>query len=258
MRDPEELALWDVEDLSTFPAVRDMTVSAVAHRDVIEFCRRYHYSNTGGSNLWNWGLWHGVYLLGVVSYNLPTRSVCDSIFGEDHWDHVWHMGRLAVADEVPKNAESRLIGGSLRAIEKQHPGTWAIVTYAATDVGHIGYVYQATNALYTGTGGDPTWFIDQEGRRRGRYLSGHVSDARAASMGWEKQASGGPKHRYIYILGNKRERRERRALLRFPVLPYPKPVQPKVMREAPDSSRLHLESDTTFDQVSLWEDDPTA
>ena len=44
---------------------------------------------------------------------------------------------------------------------------------------------------------------------------------RAAAMDWTK-ASGGPKHRYVYILGNKRERRERRALLRYPVLPYPK------------------------------------
>ena len=186
-----------------------------------EFCRRYHYSNNGGSKVWNYGLWHGVTLLGIVSYNLPTRAVCESVFGAEHFDRVWHMGRLAVADHVPRNAESRLIGGSMQRVQREYPNVWAIVTYAASEIGHVGYVYQATNALYTGTGGDSTYFIDPDGKRRGTYLSGHVNAERAASMGWTRY-EGAPKHRYIYILGNKRERRQRRELLRYPVLPYPK------------------------------------
>lgn len=214
-------SFWDVEDMDDFPPIREMTIEHAPRHEVDEFCRRYHYSNNGGSKVWNYGLWHGVTLLGIVSYNLPTRSVCDSVFGPEHYEHVWHMGRLAIADHVPRNAESHLIGGSMRRIQQEYPYVWAVLTYAATEVGHVGYVYQATNALYTGTGGDPIYFIDQQGKRRGRYLSGHVSDARAEAMGWTKYI-GAPKHRYVYILGNKREKRQRRALLRYPVLPYPK------------------------------------
>jgi hypothetical protein len=216
-------ALWDVEDMTEadFPPIRDLTIERAAPSDVNEFCRRYHYSNTGGSHIWNWGLWHGVTLLGIVSYNLPTRSVCDAVFGPEHYEHVWHMGRLAIADHVPRNAESRLIGGSLQRVRDEFPHVWAIVTYAAAEVGHIGYVYQATNAIYTGTGGDPIYHIDQQGQRRGTFLSGHVNAERAESLGWTRHV-GEPKHRYVYILGNKRERRERRALLRWPALDYPK------------------------------------
>ena len=220
-RDPINRDLFDVEDDHTTPHVRDMTIAPVTPDDVDEFSHRYHYTDTGGSRLWRWGLWDGPTLHGIVSYNLPTRDVCEALFGAEHYFRVWHMGRLSLSDVSPTNAESRLIGGSLRAIRREHPDVWGIVTYAATDVGHLGYVYQATNALYTGLAGDPYYWTDGRGARRSTYLSGHVNAARGASLGWTRTRGGG-KHRYVYILGFRTQRRQRRELLRFPVLPYPK------------------------------------
>jgi hypothetical protein len=101
---------------------------------------------------------------------------------------------------------------------------WAVITYAATDVGHIGTVYQATNALYTGTGGETWFYVDQQGRRHGTHHGGQrVHLDRAELMGWRRE-QGGVKHRYLYVLGNKTQRRQRMALLRYPVLPYPKQI----------------------------------
>jgi hypothetical protein len=217
-------SLWDVEDATEIPKVRDMIVAPVGTADVQEFARRYHYSGVGNNANWRWGLWNGVVLNGVVAYNLPTRSVCASVFGADHLHRVWHMGKLVLADTSPRNSESRLIGGSLRAIRVNYPDVWGVLTYAATDVGHLGYVYQATNAIYTGTGGDPHYFVDAAGNRRGTHLDGHgVTADKARLLGWTR-AKGGVKHRYVYILGNKTQRRERMALLRLPILPYPKEV----------------------------------
>lgn len=216
------MSLFDVENLDEMPKVRDMTISTVSTSDVQEFSRRYHYSETGGNASWRWGLWHNATLLGIVAYNLPTRETCQSVFGTDHFDKVWHMGRLALADTAPPNSESRLIAGSLKAINSNHPSVWGVLTYAATDVGHIGYVYQATNAIYTGTGGVSTFYVDGDGRRRSTYLGGRgVSPTRAAEMGWTRHV-GGPKHRYLYVLGNKTQRRHRMSLLKLPSLPYPK------------------------------------
>lgn len=221
-REVEQSSFWDLDDLTEPVRVRDTVVGPATTRDVSEFCRRFHYTYGGGNMMWRWGLWHGVTLLGVIAYNLPTRSVCESVFGAEHFDKVWHMGRLAMGDSAPPNSESRLIGGSLRAIARDHPQTWAVLSYAATDVGHIGYVYQATNALYTGEAGDTKIYTDETGLRRSTYLDGRgVTTERAQDLGWT-MSIGGSKHRYLYILGNKRERRERLALLRYPVLPYPK------------------------------------
>ena len=216
------VGFWDVEDGAERAPVRDYLCSKVSTKDVEEFCRRYHYTGTGGNMSWRYGLWEGATLLGVVAYNLPTRETCESVFGPEHFDKVWHMGRLAMAEDAPRNSESRLIAGSLRAIRDEHPNTWGVLTYAASDVGHIGYVYQATNAIYTGTGGDSHYFTDGRGKRRSTYLVGkRVGASRAADLGWTRHA-GGPKHRYLYVLGNKTQRRERMRLLRLPSLPSPK------------------------------------
>lgn len=220
-----EVSLFDVEDQAVMPSVRDMTVAPVSSADVKEFGSRYHYTGSGGSALWRWGLWHGACLHGVVAYNLPTRPVCESVFGAEHFNRVWHMGRLVLSEQSPRNSESRLIGGSLKAIQAKHPDVWAVVTYAATDAGHIGYVYQATNALYTGHSSVEDYFVDAEGNIRNRRnlyeVSTRTIDQRAASLGWTR-VKGGLKHRYVYILGNKTQRRQRRQLLRLPILPYPK------------------------------------
>lgn len=225
-----DVSLFDVENVEQMPKVRDMHVGPASQRDVTEFTRRYHYTATGGMMTWRWGLWSGPTLLGIITYNLPTRDVCESVFGAEHHDRVWCMGRLAVADTAPHNSESRLIAGSLHAVQRSHPHVWAVVTYAATDAGHIGTVYQATNALYTGSvdrGRRPSHYVDAEGRRRGTYLVGKfVSLDRARRLGWTPGPSiRAPRHRYLYLLGSRTQRRHTRALLRWPVLPYPKAEQ---------------------------------
>lgn len=215
-------SLWDVEDTdAAVLKVRDMSVAKASQDDVREFCRRYPYAVTGGNMTWNWGLWHGPTLMGVVAYNLPTRPACEAVFGPEHFDKVWHMGRLAMAEDAPRNSESRLIAGSLRAIHEAHPNTWAVLTFAATSQGHIGYVYQATNALYCGESAKSHYYIDEKGQRRAPKQGKNLSQAKAVARGWRVEWEGG-KHRYLYILGNKTQRRQRRALLRYPVLPYPK------------------------------------
>jgi hypothetical protein len=222
--EPLDLSLFDVENVEVMPKVRDMIVAPVSTSDVRTFVERYHYTSSAPNNtsLWRWGLWHGPVLHGVVSYNIPTRETCASVFGTEQVGNVWHMHRLALSDDSPRNSESRLIAGSIKAIERQYPHVWAVLTYAATDVGHIGYVYQATNAIYTGTGGDSSYYIDASGGRHSTYIRGAAMNAtRAAERGWTRHSSG-PKHRYVYILGSKTQRRQRRSMLKLPALPYPK------------------------------------
>lgn len=221
-------SLWDIEDSAEDVKVRGMTVSRIKPSEVEEFCHRYHYTGRGGSALWSWGLWHGMTLMGVVAYNMTTRRACEQVFGPDHHDKVWHMGRLALAESAPRNSESRLIGLSLRAIQREYPDVWGVLTYAAQSAGHVGYVYQATNALYTGVGGDNSAykFVDADGRI---YGTTGVNKAQAAARGLTVVPEP-RKHRYLYVLGNKSQRRERMALLRLPSLPYPKATDLEVTK----------------------------
>lgn len=218
------VSLWDVEDSSATTPVRQLTVSPVPFAEVTEFCRRYHYTAGGGNAYWAWGLWDGMTLLGVVGYGLPALGVVTSVFGVEHGPtRVLTMARLVCADNAPRNSESRLIAGSLRALAVSQPEVWAVLTYAATDAGHIGTVYQATNAIYTGVGGHSAYYVDPAGRRRasGQMDGKSITAKWAAARGWVKH-EGGPKHRYLYVLGSRTQRRHRLGLLRYPSLPYPK------------------------------------
>lgn len=222
------MSLFDVEDVEQQPKVRDMVVGPVSSADVREFAKRYHYTGSADSIAWRWGLWNGPVLHGVVAYNMLTANVCRSVFGAEHAQHVWHMSRLILSDKSPHNSESRLIGGSLKAIRQDYPEVWAVLTYAAQHANHVGYVYQATNAIYTGlAAGGECVYLDERGiqrSRRGLDIAKHGGaslERRAADRGWTR-VDVPRKHRYVYILGSKTQRRQRMKLLRYPVLPYPK------------------------------------
>jgi hypothetical protein len=146
-----------------------------------------------------------------------------ALLGEEHGNKVWHMGRLMLSELSPHNSESRLIGGSLRAIEHSEHDVWAVVTFADEAVGHMGTIYQATNAIYTGTTTSDTsykYFVNEAGDRRSWRSIREAG--RSGVEGWTMHQSSKPKHRYVYILGSKTQRRQRMSLLKYPVLPYPK------------------------------------
>jgi len=218
-----QVSLWDVDDVEGFGPVSEMTVGPVEQIDVREFCRRWHYTNTGGNISWDYGLYEGPVLVGVVAYNSPSRDACAAVFGDEWALNVAHMGRLVCAEEAPRNVESRLIAGSLKMLAQDKPEIWAVLTYAAQDVGHIGYVYQATNAIYTGETSRRHYYIDRDGKRRGTKQTNYVTMRDAERRGWTVHHEP-PKHRYVYILGTPAQRRERRKLLKLPSLPYPKAV----------------------------------
>jgi len=199
--------LFDVDDIEDVGRVSDMVVAPVSTGDVAEFTRRWHYTGGPGSALWRYGLWAGHVLVGVVAYNIPTLRTCASVFGAEHSSEVVHMGRLVCAEHAPRNSESRLIAASLKMLAADKPALRAVLTFAAEDAGHIGYVYQATNALYTGTGGYSKNYVKADGvsiSTNGKCGPDEV--ARLAATGVTITAAR-PKHRYLYLLGDRRRRR---------------------------------------------------
>lgn len=212
----ELVSLFDDE---TQPAkVKDFQVHPVTKQEIQFFAEKWHYSKSAGSVLWAYGLYNQYKLLGIVAYNMPTREVCAFPFGEDYVDSVVHMGRLVCRDEAPRNSESKLIAQSLKLLKLDKPNIRAVITYAAGRQNHLGYVYQATNALYLGTANERSFYIDEKGNHRS---TNKIYYAEALARGWTIHHDP-PKHRYLYLLGNKTERKESRKLLRVPIFPYPK------------------------------------
>ena len=184
-----------------------------------------HYLHRRGPASYCFGLFDEMgALVGVITYGTPaSRSLCVGLAGHDEADRVVELTRLWIADITPKNAESFLIGRSLKMLP---PEKDLVVSFAEIQAGHVGTVYQATNWIYTGLSDRHVeWRLDGEpSGKHGRHLFdefGGVEGAKKA-LGDRLQRHERPrKHRYVMVRGSRRRRRELLEKLRYPVQPYP-------------------------------------
>jgi hypothetical protein len=203
--------VWEMDDL--FSLVRDPKRHVeVIDRDTARlFIERIHYSRLLPSNVvHSFGLYEERKLIGVVTYGIPASpALCRGLAGGENKDRVLELNRLAIENGYGgENRASFLISHSLKML----PNNTFVVSYADTGWTHVGYVYQASNFLYTGL----------SAKRVDQFANGlHPRQYKKGSSEMRHQTRN-PKHRYVYLVGNKRERERMRSQLRYPILPYPK------------------------------------
>lgn len=181
------------------------TVERISYSQTKPFLLNVHYARRMPCITHAFGLFIDGILYGVCTFGVPaSHSLCIGLAGKDNSRNVLELNRLVVCDYTPNNA-SFLVGNALR----QLPNGTFVVSYADGGWGHVGYVYQATNFIYTGAT-KPRTDIYSEGHSR-HYEKGEVRRVPRSS-----------KHRYVYLVGDKRTRRTMKSQLRYPTLPYPK------------------------------------
>lgn len=197
---------------------------SVTPQEARDFVRTWHYSGSATSGVLRYGWKVDGILAGVSIYDTGNHAMRTGVFGPEYFTHVLHHHRLALLPTTKQGVASEFIATCLRQIRKDRPETWAVVTYADSCQGHHGTIYQATNAIYTGVRAKGNLkFLKPDGTLVStQTLSGTWPERRSAAkeLGWaEKRCAG--KHRYVYLLGTKKQRRSRPPLL-WPTLPYPK------------------------------------
>lgn len=184
-------------------------------------CREWlllkHYAKRMPSVSYAFGLYNETALIGVITFGMTANSNLNEFI---KGFQCIELNRLCVNDDLPKNVLSFFVGNALRLL----PSPVVVISYADTGQGHHGYIYQATNWIYTGLGKGDYEFI-KDGRQFHRknlfdlFGSGNLENAKENGYEVVKVA---PKHRYIMLLGDKRARRTMKALLPFTPEPYPK------------------------------------
>ena len=168
---------------------------------------RKHYARRMPSVSYAFGLYESGILVGICTYGMPASPyLCMGICGEKNKDKVIELNRLCVETKT-KNATSVLVGRSLKML----PAPLIVVSYADTAQQHIGYIYQATNFLFTGTTKERTDMSAGDGKHS-RHSFGDKNN----------RVNRSAKHRYVFFVGNKKEKHELIKQLRYEVLPYPK------------------------------------
>ncbi|MEY2667630.1 MAG: Halovirus [Pseudomonadota bacterium] len=200
-----------------------MRVERIPSRTGMAFVREHHYSHGIHNGPVCWGLLDGDDLVGVVAFATPcSENVRASVWGRENVARVTELHRLVVLDRYGTNTESWLIGRVLHQLHRDRPDIWGVLSFADATQGHVGTIYQATNAIYTGTSSRARFYLDADGRLRHPRQNGvNITLPMAAERGWRPVMREG-KHRYLFIIAPPVLRRRLRRELRLPALPYPK------------------------------------
>ena len=166
-----------------------------------------HYAKRMCPISYAFGLYEDNNLVGFVTYGVPASPfLCMGVCGEEHKDIVLELNRLCLNDGI-KNGASFLVGKSLQML----PKPTIVVSYADTSMNHIGYIYQASNFIFTGTTKERTDMAGEDGKHSRHNLG--IS---------ENRVNRSAKHRYIYFVGNKYQNRILMNKLYYSIEPYPK------------------------------------
>ena len=196
-----------------------LKVLPIKSKETYNWLLEKHYAKRIPNITDAFGLFFDSTLIGVVTYGIPPyHSLCIWVCVEEHKDKVIELNRLCLQDNH-RNQSSYLISQSLKLLEKPK----IVVSYADTSKGHVGYVYQATNFIYTGMSAKRTeWRIKGSNLHSKTITEQSTLEERQNNPDKYEVVERPQKHRYIYIIGNKKDKKLLTKCINYRVMPYPK------------------------------------
>jgi hypothetical protein len=198
---------------------KNYKIRRVSYEETKPFILDIHYAKRMPSITYAYGLFLENSLVGVVCYGSPpSPSLCIGIAGEHNKDLVLELNRLVLKDNK-KNQASILISSSFKLLPKPK----IIVSYADTEQKHLGIVYQATNFLYTGLSDKRTeWRLKDSNLHSKTICETYSIEERLQNKDKFICVDRPRKHRYIYIIGNKMQKRNLKKDIKYTFIDYPK------------------------------------
>jgi hypothetical protein len=184
------------------------SIVSLTYGEAIEFILPRHYSGRKPNVSWAYGWVIEGKLMAAVTYGKPANSsLCDGICGKEHTGKVYELNRLCREDELEEQL-SQFVSATLRRLSYEN---LIIVSYADSGANHNGYIYQATNFMYTGKTKQRLEFHNEGKHSRHGNKESNLRQIRTA------------KHRYVFFATkSKALRKKLMSSLNYEVLPYPK------------------------------------
>jgi hypothetical protein len=188
-------------------------VKSISTNQCKEWLLKKHYLKRMTSFTYSFGLYKNNVLVGIMTFgNAVPLNMKKSLFGEKYMNLVYELNRLCTNDDLDKNANSFFISESFKLL----PKPMIIVSYADKSVGHNGYIYQATNFIFTGESHTQLdWKLKGKEHIHSRTLmdefaftENRVEKLKEKYGDQLYQIKREPKYRYVYILAHKRLKRE--------------------------------------------------
>lgn len=206
--------------------VKNIRVAPISRKDADIMVKRYHYSKTVVQNS---QLHFGIFLNGVCGGAMQFGPSLDKgkiqgIVRDTPWNGFIELNRMALADWLPKNSESRALGYALRFMKKNYPHIEWVVSFSDGTQSGDGTIYRATGFVLTQIKPNKTIWVSPEGEKKSdlslrlnRVTETHGNGA--SSMRKFRQEGYKPlpgfQLRYVYFL-----KPEARSRLSCPELPF--------------------------------------
>jgi len=212
-------------------SAKELIVKPISAHDANRIVRALHYS---GKVVNNSQVHLGVFMDGKCGGamqfgpSLDKRKIQGLVTGT-LWNEFIELNRMAFADWLPRNGESRCIGYAMRWLRKQYPWMkWCVSFADGTQCGD-GTIYRASGFVLTGITNNSTLYEFPDGdrianigiktghdwqiKRFGRVMFGEAAMKEAKKQGAKRLA--GFQLRYIYFLDP-----TARDRLTVPILPF--------------------------------------
>ena len=185
---------------------------------------KYHYAKKlSGNTQVSIGYFYKDELISVVTFGIGANrnqiKMFQKIDPNISWKNYFELTRFCIVPKYKvKNLASYIIAKALKYIKTKFPEKFILVSYADTnqtnDMGirHLGYIYQATNWYYLGLSRRTEHIVVSGKRKHHRNLSGAIKSTKVIKTL--------PKHKYLYLLCNDKEKRK--FLSELTIFPYPK------------------------------------
>lgn len=189
-------------------------------------CERWHYSKcVPVGKLVKVGVWEDGSYIGVVIYGRGANKSLGAPYGLDQTE-CCELVRVALNSH--KTPVSKILSLSLKLLKSINKKLRLIVSFADTEQGHHGGVYQASNWVYVGTTNSADEYIYKGKRWHGRaFRKSHGSHKNYIDKGLVV-VRGSQKHRYVLPLDKKMA-----DSVKLISKPYPK----RVKQATPESNR---------------------
>ena len=187
-------------------------IKTIEYNTAKDFLLPRHYSGRIPSISYAYGCYNDGNLVGVLTVGKPaSNSLCKGVCGEQYSKNVYELNRLCVDGDLGIPL-SKFVAHCLKDLSKHNI---ILVSYSDTAMNHHGYIYQATNFIYTGATKERT-----DKYTDGNKHSRHYDKTQDNSIRKVRSA----KHRYIYFCTNsKRLKKEWLLSLSYPIIKdYPK------------------------------------
>ncbi len=199
--------------------MKNYKVMPIKYEETKPFILGIHYAKRMPMIQFSFGLFFNDELVGVVCYGSPaSQSLCRGIAGDEYRKKVLELNRLVLKNNI-KNEASFLVSNSFKLLHRPV----IIVSYADTSQHHTGYIYQATNFLYTGLSDKRTeWRMKGTNKHSKTICEQYTLEERKNNPDKFHVVQRPRKHRYLYVIANKKDKKQILKNFKYPILNYTK------------------------------------